>query len=508
MNNSSVSVVKNYIYNLAYQVVTLLIPILMIPYTSRILQPEGLGLYSFTFSITTYFSYIALLGVHLYGTKKIAISRKDSSAMEKNFWEIFLMKAIMSFISIAVFLVTIIFLEHKQIYLILGICLIANMFDITWFFTGNENFKMIFIRNIVIKILTVLCILLFVKSKNDLGIYVLIFSLGELFSQLIMWISVIKTDLTKNLPNIFRELNPFSHFKGLLALFIPQAVILLYTSLNITMLGLMSTNIEVGYFDVVNRIINTILVLVSALSSVLIPRISILIDSNRKDLVENVLEKSIQMVTYLAYPMSIGVMIISKVFVPWYLGSMFGETVLLLSLYSIKIVLVTMSNVIGMQFLIPAGRNKEFIYSVSIGALVTLLLNIFLIQNIGALGAVIGSLIGELTVTFIQVFITKRDIKFIKFVYQTRVSFISSVFMGLVVYSSIYFFSDRITSFINKYLSLNISSGINIMFLILIGGFSYITINFILRNRAQFEIVKNIKRIILNLNKKRGDTIL
>lgn len=492
MNNQKPSLSKNYIYNLIYQILAVIIPLVLIPYLSRVLEPTGVGIYSFSFSITTYFSYFALLGVHLYGTKMIALHKDDQSLLKKTFWEIFILKVFTSSISIALFMMILWFLPNQMILLILGLFLLANLFDVTWYHTGNENFKGIVIRNSVIKILTLVAVFLFVKSINDVWIYATILGGAELIGQLLLWYEVLRSDLVSNLGDIKKDLKPVIHLKEMLLLFLPQAIILLYTSLNVTMIGIISNDVEVGYFDVVSKIVNTILIIATALGTVMIPRITRLYKAQKFDEVNILLKKSLSITTYLAYPMMIGLMVLSSIFVPWFFGALFIDATLILILYAIKIGLVTFSNVIGIQYMIPSGKNQAFIISVSIGAVITLILNLILIPFYGALGAVIGSLVAEVFVSMYQIIKTRKQVPFTSYILNTIKSLISSIFMGISIYLFTVYLHPLIISMFEGYLKLEILIGVTLILYAGVGFIIYALINLILKNMIQKEIIGKV----------------
>src|SRR5690606_30136713 len=172
--------------------------------------------------------------------------------------------------------------------------------------------------------------------------------------------------------------------KGLFTLFLPQAIILLYTSLNVVMIGILSNEQEVAFFDMSSKIINTVLVIATALGTVVVPRISALFEENDFEKIKDILKKAIQISTYLSFPMMFGLIALSYEFVPWFFGNEFEPAIIVLSLYTIKVVFVTITNVIGIQYLIPTNQNKKFTYSVLVGAVINLILNIIFIKNYGA----------------------------------------------------------------------------------------------------------------------------
>mgnify|MGYP000445933840 FL=1 len=163
------SITKNYIYNVAYQILITILPLITTPYVSRVLNAEAIGIYSYTISITTYFILFGSLGVALYGQREIAYYQTDKMKRSKIFWEI----NILRFVTMTIAMVIYYFIyvrqgEYKIYYEILLIELLANCLDISWFFRGIEEFKKTVIRNSIVKLIFAVCIFIFVKSPNDL----------------------------------------------------------------------------------------------------------------------------------------------------------------------------------------------------------------------------------------------------------------------------------------------------------------------------------------------------
>ncbi|MBN3489999.1 flippase [Acholeplasma equirhinis] len=491
MKKASLS--KNYLYNLIYQVLAVIIPIILIPYLSRVLEPSGNGQYAFTYSITTYFSYFALLGVQLYGTKMISINQDDPYRLKKTFWEILALKGMTSAIAIVLFYGVLQFILPNPLFLIQGIWLFANLIDVTWYYTGSERFKSIVIRNSLIKLLSLAAILIFVKTINDVWIYAIILGGAELTGQLILWFSMRKEAVLKNIGEIKKDFNPYQHLKGTLVLFLPQVIILLYTSLNVTMIGAMTNDVQTGYYDQTSKIINTLCVIATSLATVMIPRISKLNEDGQSIEIENMLNKSIGITTYLAYPMMVGLFLVAPIFVPLFLGDLYIDAIPVLKLYAIKIGLVVFSNIIGVQYMIPTNKNKAFILSVSAGAVITLGLNLFLIPLYGALGAVIVSLIAELLVVAYQIWLVRKDMPFIKFIARTYKGLIASVVMAIYIIFAgnvVYLGTGMIVeSFIQNQ---TIVTGLALAMLIGTSMIVYFVTNLILRTEIQTEILRKI----------------
>ena len=266
------SITKNYIYNLSYQILIIFLPLITTPYVSRVLGAENVGIYGYTLSIVTYFVLFGALGISMYAQREIAYVQSDIKERSKIFFEIIIFRFITMFVSI--FLYYIFFVNgnnYQNYYFILIMELVSTCFDISWFFQGLEEFKKTVIRNIIVKLISFICILVFVKTKNDLSIYILIYVLSNFIGNMSLWMY-----LPKYIEKIkINELNIFKHLKPTLWLFIPQIAMQIYTVLDKTMIGtIIEDKSEVGYYEQAQKIVKLCLTLVTSLGIVMVPRIA------------------------------------------------------------------------------------------------------------------------------------------------------------------------------------------------------------------------------------------
>lgn len=445
------SLSKNYIYNLIYQIITIIVPIILIPYTTQTLLKTATGVYSYTHSIVLYFTYFAMLGVTYYGNKKISINTDNIESLNNTFWGIFIFKGIISIIALIGYFVLILLLdnEYRTIYVVQSLFIISCLFDISWFFTGIEDIKPLVFRNLVVKIIALLLIFILVKKPEDLWIYAIILGSSELIGHLFTWLSLSKYQI-KFKPSRLKDYEIFSHSKGMIILFIPKLVVQVYTTMNNTMLGLLSTVEEVALFDYANKIVNILITLVTAVGIVMLPRISSLNSKGNNKEILYYLDKTTTLMVYLGIPIMFGTMAIGQSVIPWFLGSEFIYTGILLLFLPLKIIIVLISNVIGIQYLIPKEKNKEFIISSIGGAISALLMNFILIPVLGSLGAVISILFAEATVAFIQWKYVHKEFDVFKSIVKMWRVFIASIIMFCSTHLMVLYTSQGITSFFNE----------------------------------------------------------
>ncbi len=424
------SITKNYIYNLIYQVLVLILPLVTTPYISRVLGAENIGIYSYTLSIVTYFILFGSLGVALYGQREIAYYQKDKKKYSIIFWEIVILRAITMTISLILFYLIFVNGNQYQIYYkILILELIGNCIDISWFFQGLEEFKKTVIRNMIIKLISVISIFTFVKSQNDLKIYFWIYVLSTSIGNASLWLYLPKF-LTKVK---IKELHLFRHLKPTLGLFIPQIAVQVYTVLDRTMIGaIISDKSEVGFYDQSQKIIKLLMTIITSLGTVMLPRIANTFASGEKEKINNYMKRSFNMVFLLAFPMIFGIISVSKAFVPIFFGEGYDKVAILMNVISPIILFIGLSNVTGTQYLLPTKRQKEYTISVIIGAITNFIMNACLIWEFGAIGASIGTVIAEFTVTAVQLYFVRNDFDFKQIIKISKNYVISSIAMFIV----------------------------------------------------------------------------
>ena len=426
------SLKRNFIYNIAYQILALILPLITTPYVSRILGANNIGIYSYTYSIAYYFMIISMLGINNYGNRTIAKCRDNKDELTKNFWNIYYLQLIMSFFMIIIYLFYLAFVvkENQLIASIQILYIISAMLDINWFFFGIEKFKKTVIRSSLVKIISFVLIFALIKKESDLWIYTLILSGSTLFSQIIMHY-FLKNEIGTYKFNIKEIL---IHFKPCLILFIPVIAISLYKMMDKIMLGIISNTFEVGLYEQAEKIVNVPTSIMTALGTVMLPRISNLVAKGNDKKVNEYIDKSIKFMMFMAYPMCFGLIAISKYFIPLFLGKEFIKSSLILSLLSITLIFISFASVIRKQYLVPKEKDNIFIVSVIIGAIVNITFNLILIPLYSSIGAVIGTIMAEFTVMFYQTIKVKKELPVFKYILETAQFLIKSLVMLVVIY--------------------------------------------------------------------------
>lgn len=454
------SIKKNFVYNIIYQILNMLIPLITAPYVSRVIGADGVGTYSYTYSIVQYYLLFILLGVNNYGNRTIAKDRDDKDDLSKNFWNIYSIQFI-SFIivSIVYFIYTLKFAsDYKLIFTIEYIFLISTCLDINWFFFGLEKFKYTIMKNLGIKILSTISIFIFVKTKYDLNLYILILALSTLLANIVLWKYLIKYVKIKK-PNL-NEIK--THFKKDIILFIPVLSISIYNVMDKIMIGNFSTVTEVGLYENAEKIINIPLNIITALGTVMLPRISNLSKKGEDKKIREYISKSMQFTIFISIPICLGLAAISRDFAPLFYGVGFKKTGILIEILSVIIIFKCCANVIRTQYLIPNEKDSDYIISVVLGAITNFIINLLLIPKFNSVGACIGTVIAELVVMLYQFYSVRNNFKSLILNKKTFLILLKSICMFIIVISI---------------KQLNLSSFITILLQVTIGVLFYALVN-------------------------------
>lgn len=469
------SIGKNYIYNTTVQVLNILVPFITVPYITRILGSEGIGIVSFAKSITTYFVLFGTLGIAIYGNRTIAYVKNDPNKRSEVFWEIFFSKCITAGISFSVYLIMVVYcnIEYPKVYFVYSLLILSALIDISWFFMGMENFRSILFRGLIIRCFTLCLVFVLIKEPNDYPLYAFIITGGTFLGNLALWFRVNKYINWKKI----KIKNVLFHIKGLFILLIPSLAREVYAVLDKTMVGVFSTNTEVGLYTVSDRLVRTAYTIVTSMGAVMLPRISTLFTSSNFSEINKYAKKSFQFATYASFLIFAMIFSLMPEFVPFYFGEGFSKTIMLIRLMSPIILFVSLSNVAAIQFIIPLKREKYFTYSVITGALVNFPLNLVLIPVFGSVGAAIGTLAAELTTTLMLLYFLNRLLCMKNYFYDLWKNVLSVAFCIFIV---------RITSLLGLHIL------ILLIFEVILGIISYLTVQYILKNKINSMILNKI----------------
>ena len=463
------SVKRNYIYNMLYQLLLILLPIITTPYIARKLGAAGNGIYGYTISIVTYFILFGSLGINLYGQREIAYNQKNIENRSKTFVELIILKTIT--MSLAAVIFYFFFCqkgEYSVYYKILLIEMLANVIDISWFYQGLEDFKKIVLRNFVIKLISLICIFVFIKGPTDINKYLFIHVCSTLFGGLTLWFGLNKYFSVK-----LKKLNITRHLPMIMALFIPQVAIQIYTVLDKTMIGAILHDMnEVGYYEQSQRIIKILLTIITAVGTVMLPRLANCFAEKNYEQIKKYMYKTFSFVFMLSFPLMLGIIVVANNFAPLFFGKGYDKVPAIMQMLSPIVLFISISNITGTQYLISTKRQKEFTISVVVGAVVNFLLNLVFIYFYKSVGAAIATVIAELSVTLVQLYFVRKDFKLLEIVKLSKNYIIASILMFGICYAIDFFIAERLLGLVLQ---------------VACGGLSYLTILLVLKDKFLFD---------------------
>lgn len=393
---------RNFIYSILFQIFSVAMPLVTAPYLARVLGPDGAGIQSFTASVQSYFVLLAALGTTSYGAREISRHRDSREEYSKLFWEIEGITVFTTLLSTAAWVVMIVFAgEYRLFYIAMIPNLIAVIFDISWFYSGLEDFRRTVVRNMFFKTLGIVLMFLLVKSKEDLWIYILIRSLSVLAANSSLWL-----DLPRFLQRVeLRELRFGAHLRQSMVYFIPTIATSVYTMLDKTLIGVITNSKEQnGYYEQAENVLEVAKrVSFAAINSVLGVRIAYLFKEHKEDEIRHRIAESMNFILFMAIGCACGIVGIAVNFVPIFFGDGYEPVTPLLYILSPIVVIIGISTCLGAQYYTPSGKRAESTKYLIMGAVINLMLNLCLIPGWGAAGAALASIIAEFVITGLYV---------------------------------------------------------------------------------------------------------
>lgn len=493
---SKKSAKKNYLYNMIYQVFALIVPLVVTPYVSRVLGSDGIGEYSFTYSLITYFVLFGAFGFGYYAQREIARYQNDKYQQTKAFWEILICRFFTVFFAMIInniFVFTKLYGDYTILMAIFNINLLSTMIDVAFLYQGNEEFKIIALVHIIGKAFGVVAIFLFVKTEDDVWVYTLCNCFMLLGSNILLWLIVPKMLIKVKI----KDLHVFKHFIPSLRLFVPTIAVSVYTILDRTLIGVMITgettkvlsdgtlkviknsDIQNGYYEQSEKIVKMALTVLTSLGTVMIPKNSFFFQKGQLDKVKENILGALKFVFLVGFPMMFGLMATAHNFSPWFFGPGYDDVPIIIMIFSPLIMAIGLNNVFGIQYLIPAGKDNIYTFSVLFGAIINLTLNLIMIPFYGALGAAIASVIAEITILLFQMIYLRKVFDYKKLVVQFIKYLIIASIMFVSVYLLDYFYFE--------------SSILNSLILVIVGAFIYFILLLIIRDKITINFIRKIK---------------
>lgn len=431
----SKSVKNNFIFQVLYNFVTMVVPLIVTPFLTRALLGKGLGEFTYTRSIASYFVIFSMLGIVKYGQRVIAQNMDDEFELRKSFWSLLWVHIFFSVISLLIYFLVIFLLPNKDkmLYWIQGIYVFSAIFDITWVYYGLENFKGVVIRNTVIKLVEAILYIILIKEPKDIYLYAAINSGTFLISQIVLW------------PNAVKEIKPIAvkkeecraHIKPLVVFAIAVIGISLYTIFDTTLLGILSTKENVALYEYSNRIAKIPLTVASVIGTVLFPRACKLAAQNKIEEQKQYMSVSMIVVAFIGSVAFWGLASVGEPLALFYLGEEFKSCGHIIVTLAPLVYIIGIGDVVRTQVMIPNGMDRQYIISIALNAVINIIIStIFILvlpKEIQVYGAVMGTVSAE-SIGMIYQIILCRKFLYIKDIIKTVVC---SFGIGAMMYLSI-----------------------------------------------------------------------
>lgn len=471
------SLKKNFLYNSLLKVSNIIFPIITFPYVARILLAEGIGKVEFSLSVIQYFILLSQAGIPTYAVRECAKYRNNKDKLSKTVQEILLINFPLIVLSYIILFISLFSLKsfyiYKNLLIIMSVNIISTNIGIEWFYQATEEYRLITIRNILVRLFTLLLVFLFVKNENDYIVYgvilVLAVSLGYLYNFIYAnrYISLFKK---------YKNYNLKRHVKSIIILFGMSLSVSIYVNLDKVMLGLISGDKYVGLYTAANKIVKIILSIITSLGTVLLPRMSFYIQTNNQDEINKLIKTAFDFIVMISMPIVIGLIMLSDSIILFFAGVNYYDAITTIRILSPIVFAIGLSNLIGIQILVSHGKEKLTLLSTIIGSIVNFTFNFILIPKYKQNGAAVGTLIAEFTVTVVQIFLAQKYLKGnikVRNIFEYVISSISIVLICMSI------------SYITKNLVYRMA------FSVILSSCSYFGILYVIRNEFVFQIINS-----------------
>lgn len=429
LKKDSISV--NFLYNMIYQTMLIIMPLITTPYISRVLGVAGVGIYSYTYSYVSVFVMIGSLGIAFYGQREIAAHSNNKNEYSKIFWELETLKIISISISCIVYILISLCSRQYRIYFLIQLpYFLAAILDISWLYQGLEVFRSVAIKNMLIKTLGVISIFCFVKTKSDIWVYLIVLCGAQILGDLSLWIKI------RSVVDFVRISisSSFRHFRQVMVYFVPTVSFQIYAFADKAMLGVFTGDtVENGYYEQGLKILNMCMTFISAYTIILRSRMTnYFVDKNWKQFSAQ-LERSISLIAIVTFPMGFGLAAIAKNFVPWFFGIGYEKVILLIWMSSPLLLIRGIRGCLTSHIVSPCNLMKKGNIVECLATIVNVLLNFFLIPYYASVGALVATAITEILIFVGYIFVCKNYIRFSNIVKLCYKYLFDSFFMFAVI---------------------------------------------------------------------------
>lgn len=424
---------RNAMLNASRTCMNLVFPLIMFTYASRVLLPEGIGRTVFASSVVSYFSMLAMLGIQAYGIREAAKIRENRVALTKLVREILVINMSAVAVSYVLFFVMIFTVPrlhaYRSLLTVYSMMILCTAVGMEWLYTAMEDFAYITVRSLVFQALSVVLLFVFVREQSDSLKYAAVAVFSSAGTGLCNAVHARKLVLKK----IDRPLEIKKHLRPVLTMFALALTGGVYALLDATMLGFLGNDAEVGLYSAGTRINGIVLSMVVSVGAVLLPRLSFYSGNGERERFFVLFGTLVELVVLAAFPCAVGLCVLGEPLLLLFGGKGFSGALTAMRIMNPLIVIVGLSNCIGVQLFMPLGMEKKTLCSDVCGALVNITLNVLLIPGHGAVGAAVGTLCAEATVLAVQFFFARKIISLRGILAKCAIYFLLSLLMGLAV---------------------------------------------------------------------------
>lgn len=473
------SISKNSFYSICYKLVGVLFPLIISSYSSHILMPTGVGKVALAQNITTYFVTISALGIPNYGTKKIGSIQNNTDEKNKVFTELFVINLVSTIICAVVFFIMIFnipYFKGNELYIVFSMLILFNIANVDWLYQGLEEYKYIAVRSIIVKLACLIILPILVRDENDIFQYAFILCISTVGNYVfnIIYLRKFVCFTTKNL-------NFKRHLKYIFILLASVCATEIYTMLDSTMVGVMCSETDLGYYTNASKTARMLYVLITAACAVYLPRLSLYWKENRRNEFENLASQGMKLVLILSIPIFCGAEVLADRIIPVLFGKEFTSSIFTLRILAILVIIFSVAYIGGHVILIASNREKYTMYAAIAGAISNFTLNLILIRVIGFNGAAIASVFAETIVTVVLILSARPAVN-----YHIKAHFYISTFVSCFGMTLVVLMLKRIIQ--DQLLSCVVCT--------ILGGIIYFIFQYLLKNDVVISLVLKIRNRI------------
>jgi O-antigen/teichoic acid export membrane protein len=435
------SELKNkFVYQLMVSATQLLVPLLTYPYITRVLGPANLGRINYVDFVSQAFIIFAAFGIPYYAVREVAMVRNDAAKRSILITEMALLNLIFSAIATVGFILFTYpnWNKNPVLYLLAMMNILLSAFSFEWYIQATEAFRFSAIRTIIVRLAMIAAFYLLVKSESDFNIYFGIFTAAMFLLALLNSYRIFSENkIERKSINLKKHLKPLWHF------FLTSSAISIYIYFDTIILQHLTHNdVAVGYYTIVLKMVKIFLLVILAIGTVLMPRLSWLAGTGNKIEISRQLNKLLQFIFIMGIPIGAGLMLLAPEIIETVAGEKFLPAIPLMRILAFLPLVVGLSNLFCFQTLVPFNFEKKFLTTVIIGCMVSISMNFLLIPYLQEMGAAISNIVTEIIITVLS---GVYAYKLIKFDFKTTIlihTVISSILFIPVVFTCRYLFAS------------------------------------------------------------------